>query len=100
MNHDYQPQEIDEPEHTTRQQLSPASPRPQAVPSPSNIPILALSMDDNFQRHINSSVRAVRVAVAVAVAAADPEPLRINAVPRRCVQRRVRQLSERWRARW
>jgi hypothetical protein len=55
MNHDYQPQEIDEPEHTTRQQLSPASPRPQAVPSPSNIPILALSMDDNFHESLQNN---------------------------------------------
>jgi hypothetical protein len=37
-----------EPEHFRHQQLTPESPRPQTVPSPSNIPILELQMDPNF----------------------------------------------------
>lgn len=48
MNNSPSPSPPQEAVYTTRSNLSPASPRPQNVPSPANIPILELSMDPNF----------------------------------------------------
>jgi len=48
--------EIEEPETTrSAHRLSPASPRPQNVPSPANIPILELQMDPNYDENSHNN---------------------------------------------
>jgi hypothetical protein len=47
------PQEAEQVRHAGR--LTPASPRPQTVPSPANIPILELQMDPNYNESLQAN---------------------------------------------
>ncbi|KAF2827558.1 hypothetical protein CC86DRAFT_393659 [Ophiobolus disseminans] len=75
MNQNYSPPEPEEAEHTSYQQLTPESPRPQNVPSPSNIPILELSMDPNFHESAHNNGTSTPASQQFASQSQTPNPL-------------------------
>jgi hypothetical protein len=66
--------EIEEPATTRRQQLSPASPRPQNVPSPANIPILELQMDPNYDDNSHNNGTSTPASQQYASQSQTPNP--------------------------